>query len=168
MDARLCGRAHAVERNQGKTRSLDLRDLHPRVSGRYRILHQSGTYERIEEPFPDHKTVLPYFSFCSRPQSRMRVPGKPSLVALRIIPIEPHATKLLREDRLGESCLTAASSVERLRCDRGKYGHDFRLAQYGVAIGPSKMGPPGAIFRTVLGNFRLRNRQGLRIAASKF
>jgi hypothetical protein len=21
-------------------------------------------YERIEEPFPDHKTVLPYFSFC--------------------------------------------------------------------------------------------------------
>ena len=29
--------------------------------------------------------------------------------------------------------------VERLRCDRGQYGHDFRLAQYGVAIGPSKM-----------------------------
>lgn len=62
----------------------------------------------------------------------------------------------------------AASSVERLRCDRGKYGHDFRLAQYGVAIGPSKMGSPGAIFRTVLGNFMLRSRQGSRIAASKF
>jgi len=33
---------------------------------------------------------------------------------------------------------------------------------------PSKMGSPGAIFRTVLGNFMLRSRQRLRIAASKF
>ena len=32
---------------------------------------------------------------------------------------------------------------ERLRCDRGDYGHDFRLAQYGVAIAPEQDGIAG-------------------------
>jgi hypothetical protein len=126
--------------------------------------------ERMSEWRNPSPTTRPYCLTLASAHDHSRECGSRQTVSFcaRIIPIEPHATELQSEDRLRESFLTAASSVERLGCDRGKYGHDFRLAQYGVAIAPSKMGSPGAIFRTVLGNFMLRSRPGLRIAASKF
>jgi hypothetical protein len=167
MEARLCGRAHAVERNQGKPVLLIYGTYTP---GSQAAIESFINPERMSELRNPSPTTRPYCLTLASAHDHSRECGSRQTVSggARIISIEPHATKLQLEDRLGESYLTAASSVERLRCDRGKYGHDFRLAQYGVAIGPSKMGSPGAIFRTVLGNFMLRSRQGLRIAASKF
>ena len=108
-------------------------------------------------------------SFDSSPE-----PSPASLGLQRIEVIDELASRPLKEqNRMMREIANPAHRLiprgfERLRCDRGDYGHDFRLAQYGVAIAPSKMGSPGAIFRTVLGNFMLRSRQRLRIAASKF
>ena len=85
MDARLCGRAHAVERNliygiytQGSQAAIES-FINPE--------RMSELRKALQNLSPDRKTLPPYFQLLLTTTVENAVPGKSSLVALRIIPI---------------------------------------------------------------------------------